>query len=107
MQLVQEEQFQKYDYGFIGNVNKYGTYFPPTYDLSKINTKIVIIYGTKDWLTHPKDVRWLSRQLPNVVKMMKVKGYNHLDFVWGLDAKDQIYEKIIKTIRQEEKGETR
>jgi len=102
MQLVQEEQFQKYDYGFLGNVNRYGTYYPPTYDLSQVKNKILIMYGTQDWLTHPKDVRWLSRQLPNVVETMKVKGYNHLDFVWGLDARDQIYEKIIKVMMKEE-----
>lgn len=47
-------KFQKYDHGSSENVHIYGSETPPEYDLSKITTKIHLIYGGNDWLIPPK-----------------------------------------------------
>lgn len=107
MQLVQKERFQKYDYGFWGNYAKYGKFTPDIYSLKNIENKIVIFYGDNDWLADPKDVRWLSKQLPNVVEKFVVADYNHLDFVWGLNAREEIYDKIVSMVKESEEEKSR
>jgi len=95
MQLVQDEKFQKYDYGTWENLKKYKSLYPDEYDLTAIQNKVVLFYGKSDWLTHPSDVAWLSQQLPNVHDTVKIEDYDHFDFVWGLNAREKIYNRII------------
>lgn len=102
MQLVQQEKFQKYDYGVWKNIVVYKKSRPDEYDLTEIKNKVVIFYGNNDWLSHPKDVDWLSKKLPNLIEKKLIHKYNHLDFVWGLNAKKKIYNKVVNMINQSE-----
>merc|ERR1712142_81467 len=95
-QLVQEGEFQKYDYGFFGNMYMYKSWSPPKYDLTKVNLPVVLISGTHDWLADPKDVDWLRSQLPQVISHKNITEYNHLDFIWGLSARNKVYKPIMK-----------
>lgn len=103
-QLIQEKKFQQYDYGYFGNIRKYGALKPRAYKLNKVTNKVVLISGSKDWLADPKDVKWLSKQLPNVVYAEQVNGYNHLDFIWGMSARNKVYKTIIKMARKMEQS---
>lgn len=47
-------KFKKYDYGILGNKNKYGTLNPPDYDLSKIKVPVSLYYSENDWLANVK-----------------------------------------------------
>lgn len=42
-------KFRQYDYGILGNMNKYGQLFPPDYDLGKITSPVALYYGSNDF----------------------------------------------------------
>lgn len=44
----------------------------------------------------------LSRHLPNIVLMEEVpfKPFNHADFVWAIDAKTLLYDRVIQVLRE-------
>lgn len=44
--------FRKYDYGFIGNLAKYGKLEPPDYEIEKITTPVVLFYSQNDLFAH-------------------------------------------------------
>lgn len=48
-------KFQQYHHGTDENIRIYGQPTPPEYDLSKVQTKIHILYGTND-LISPEQV---------------------------------------------------
>jgi len=47
-------KFRRYDYSFINNLLKYGTFDPPKYDLGKIKVPVSLHYGINDWLANVK-----------------------------------------------------
>lgn len=49
-----EGKFQKFDHGQKKNLELYGSPKPPEYNLSNINTKIHLLYGSNDWLVLKK-----------------------------------------------------
>lgn len=102
-QMVLTKEFKKYDHGTPGNMNRYGSDDPPFYDISEIDTPVVMLYGSEDTIIDPDDVDWAAKQLPNVKKMM-IDGYNHLDFIIATDAAESVYNKIIDIARLAEKG---
>lgn len=97
-QLVRSKVFQKYDYGYIENMIRYNSLTPPRYHFEKIGTPIVMMSGSKDWLAAPADVAWTAQQLPNLVRIHEIQGYNHLDFIWGMSAHAKVYGNIIQGI---------
>ena len=104
-QLIQNEgTFSKYDYGFLKNFYKYGSSSPPAYQLKNVKVPVVLISGSKDTLADPKDVAWLKTQLPHVLKFKQIKGYNHLDFIWGMSAREKVYKHLIAIIKKYEKN---
>lgn len=82
----------------------YHTYFqetPPFYDPSLMELPVVIYSGGQDWLADPSDVNKLTPQLKNIVKHKFIPEYNHLDFLWGINAKTVIYEDIVKHLKSQ------
>ena len=98
-QLIKSNRFQKYDYGWFGNLVMYFSFRPPIYHIEKIQTPVVLISGSEDWLASPKDVEWISEHLPNLKGNIKIKGYNHAAFVIAVNAEIEVNEKIIKSAR--------
>ena len=68
--------------------------------LAQVNVPVVLISGNNDWLADPKDVAWLRTQLPRVISHKKVVKYNHLDFIWGMSARNKVYKPIIKMMKR-------
>ena len=97
-QLVQSNKFQKYDEGWY-NMIKYGSMSPPQYDLTQIKSDISLFWGTQDTLADPEDVKYLAKTLKTVKNNVKVAGYNHLDFIWGMSAREKVYKQIIRMVR--------
>jgi len=97
-QLVKSQVFQKYDYGDLENLIRYHSLHPPIYHFETINTPMILFSGSDDWLAAPGDVVWTAKQLPHLLRIHEITGYNHFDFIWGMSAKNQVYDKIIKTI---------
>lgn len=79
--------FQKFDYGAIVNLQKYGQLTPPKYNLTNFNTKTMIFSGGQDFLADPTDVSWLLPQIASsTIYTKSLPTYSHLDFVWGETA---------------------
>lgn len=101
-QGVISKNFQKYDYGFSKNLQLYGSPIPPLYNLKKSTMPVVLIYGKNDFLVDPRDVKWLSKQLPNMLETYEVSRntWNHLDNNYSQFSKRLIFPKINEYLRK-------
>ncbi|KAG7201061.1 hypothetical protein KM043_017607 [Ampulex compressa] len=92
-QSILSRSFRKFDYGTVMNLKHYGSTQPPKYDLGRIKVPVAIFYSENDFLTAQADIQTLVNNLPNVVQTKKVEyaKFNHVDFLWGRDAKTLLY----------------
>ena len=73
---------------------------PPSYNVTELTVKTALFTGGQDWLADPTDVANLIPKIKDVVFYHKnISYYDHLDFIWGLDAATQVYSEIITQIR--------
>ncbi|XP_018049963.1 PREDICTED: lipase 3-like [Atta colombica] len=95
--IITMGKFRQYDYSLITNLMKYGTFYPPKYDLGKIKVPVSLHYSANDWLAHVDDVDQLEKELGNPLGKFLVpyKKFNHLDFMWAKDVKELLYNKIL------------
>ena len=63
---------------------------PPGYGIEVIKNDMVVFYGTEDIMTVPEDIEKLIAVLSNKTKVIKLKGYNHLDFVLSKTIRNDI-----------------
>lgn len=95
-QLVISGKFQMYDFGSPKeNLAHYNQTEPPVYNLGGIRTPIALYSATNDWLADPIDVARLRSELPNVVDYWNTDDWNHLDFIWAINGKKYLYERMI------------
>ncbi|XP_011637992.1 lipase 3-like isoform X1 [Pogonomyrmex barbatus] len=94
--------FRSYDYGITENYERYKQKIPPSYDVEKITAPIILFYAANDVLATEKNTLELSKRLPNVLLIEKVpyKFFNHIDFLWAIDAKTLLYDHILELIRK-------
>lgn len=62
-----------------------------------MKTPVAVFYGGQDWLSDVDDVR--KSVLPFLHNPLVVKyneTWNHLDFVWGVDANEYLYNVVLK-----------
>ena len=86
-----------YDFGTKGNnLKHYNQTEPPLYDLNKVQVPVALYWAVNDWLADPKDVEFLRQNLPNIVDDYEVLDWNHLDFVWAVNTKQEIYDRMVK-----------
>lgn len=94
--------FQKYDFGALQNIKRYGQKTPPMYDLSNINIPVRGFVGLDDELGDPIDNDYLTNTLTTVLKKdYKEYIYNncgHLTFMWGLNP-TQIFTDVLAEIQ--------
>ena len=101
-QMCAAKKLQKYDYESASlNMKHYNQTTPPQYDIRGITTPVALIAGGNDYLGDPRDVAWLEGQLhPDIiVKNEFYDDYNHLDFVWGVDANRRFYDSLIELVK--------
>lgn len=69
----------------------------PSYNITQLNIPTVLFTGDKDWLADPIDVANMIPKINTTGKVVNIPidGYEHLDFIWGLDAANRVYDKII------------
>ncbi|XP_072756353.1 lipase 3 [Anoplolepis gracilipes] len=90
-------KFRQFDYGLIGNIIKYSSFSPPSYDLRKIRVPVSLHYSNNDWLANVKDVEKLYKELANPYGKFRVPydKFNHLDYMWAINVKNLVYDKIL------------
>lgn len=101
-QLVRSAFFRQYDHGWLTNRRLYGQRTPPNYNLSNIRAPVALHYSLNDWMAEPVDVYELSRGLPNLVGLYQISDplFNHLDFVWGIDVRELVFNNVIKVMQE-------
>ncbi|CAH1179218.1 unnamed protein product [Phaedon cochleariae] len=106
MQITKTGQFKQYDHGWRNNLKIYGNETPPAYDLKKSTAPVALYYGPKDDLVSPKGAIATMKSLPNVVLFEKVdyEHFNHLDFLFGWNASELVYQKTIQLFKDFDNG---
>lgn len=99
-QLAHKEQFQAYDYGSKENMKKYNQTAPPVYKIEEIKIPIAVWSGGQDTFADPKDMARLLPRITNLIYHENFPAWGHLDFIWGLDATEKMYPKIIELLRK-------
>jgi len=101
-QGVNTGKFARYDYGTIGNLKHYNQRTPPLYNPSSVKVPVILMWGQEDYLADPTDVAWLASQLPNLVDNIRIAddNFNHLDFVWGVNADTLCYNILIEKLAE-------
>ncbi|GBP33663.1 Lipase 3 [Eumeta japonica] len=99
-QVHQSGVFRQFDHGWFSNKIKYGTFKPPEYIFKNVRTPVFLHYAENDWLSTPKDVDILYGKLPNAIKYkISLPKFNHLDFVFAIDARKLVYDRIINIMK--------
>ncbi|KAF2894642.1 hypothetical protein ILUMI_11540 [Ignelater luminosus] len=101
-QEIKSRRFRQWDYGSIGNLRKYGSLSPPKYKLKNIKAPVYLHYSRNDWLSHERDVDQLAKELGNLAgKFLSIdKKFNHVDYLFGIDARDQLYNRVIGLMKR-------
>ena len=60
---------------------------------------VAVYWAQNDWLADPTDVQALLPQLPNKLYDKYITKWDHMDFIWGMDAATRVYKDIIKKMR--------
>ncbi len=61
---------------------------------------VALFWGDLDWLADPRDVKdSIVPYVRNLIGDFEYADFNHLDFIWGLRAAPEVYDKVIKMIK--------
>lgn len=99
-QAVKSSKLMAYDYGKAGNMAHYNQSTPPMYNVRDMTVPTALWSGGQDTLADPQDVALLLTQIPKLVYHRYIKHWEHLDFIWGLDAPQEMYNKMIEMMRE-------
>jgi hypothetical protein len=104
-QGIDDKKFQMFDYGSDRkNNDNYGTPVPPQYrPFDMVKPPVAFFSGGQDVLADPQDVAYLLDLLPASNKPIynnTQAAYEHLDFVWGLNAYQLIYPDVLNLVKQ-------
>ncbi|NWW73164.1 LIPM Lipase, partial [Climacteris rufus] len=99
-QLIRADQFQAYDYGSKENMRKYNQTAPPVYKIEEIRIPTAVWTGGQDKFADPEDMARLLPRITNLIYHEHFPAWGHLDFIWGLDATEKMYMKIIELLKK-------
>ncbi|KAM8776342.1 gastric triacylglycerol lipase-like [Rhynchonycteris naso] len=103
-QAVNSGKFRAFDWGNpVQNMMHYNQPTPPNYNVADMNVPIAVWNGGNDWLADPQDVDLLLPKLSNLIYHKKIPFYNHLDFIWAMDAPQEVYNGIISMMEKDKK----
>lgn len=103
-QEIKSGYFRQFDYGSDKNSKRYNSTEPPNYNLDNIKSPISLYYSDEDYLAAQTDVEHLISELPNVNAIF-IPGYSHADFVWGMNAPEDVYRHIINDMKEAERSD--
>lgn len=101
-QLIKTGSFCKYDYDAAKNKKIYGQTMPPCYPLEDIRTPVAIFWGHGDTFSKPQDIDRIRARVSSIVVDERVGSgpFSHADFIYGVDAKRVLHDRIVQVLRQ-------
>ncbi|XP_063163536.1 lipase member M-like [Candoia aspera] len=97
-QVYETGQFKEFDYGS-KNMEKYNQTTPPLYDIRSMYIPTIIWSGGKDFISTPEDTELLLPVLRNLHSHKVIPHWMHYDFLFGLDARQELYDKLVEIIQ--------
>ncbi|EHB12416.1 Gastric triacylglycerol lipase [Heterocephalus glaber] len=74
---------------------------PPFYNVTAMSVPIAVWNGGNDLLADPRDVNDLLPKLSNLIYHKEILPYNHLDFIWAMNAPQEIYNEIVSMMAED------
>ncbi|XP_060097264.1 lysosomal acid lipase/cholesteryl ester hydrolase-like [Heteronotia binoei] len=93
-QMVQSGEFKYFDYGS-KNKAVYNMTTPPFYKVEDVTVPTAVWSGENDVIANSEDVKLLIPQITSLVFHKKIPGWQHADFVIGLDATYKLYPDML------------
>ena len=106
IQIYKAKRVQKYDYGsIIENMKHYGQINPPVYDLKQMrgySIPSIITISDSDPFANPQDTLDFIDNIENknIVNVMSLTNYNHIDYFWSESAAQEIFPKVINFLAE-------
>lgn len=99
--VIRKGTFAKYDYGWWGNLQRYGTSHPPSFDLNDIpdSLPLWIGYGGLDALADVTDVNRTLSELRSEPELLYLDNYGHIDFILSPKASGDVYGDLIRFLK--------
>ncbi|KAJ6657782.1 hypothetical protein lerEdw1_001969 [Lerista edwardsae] len=99
-QAISSGKFQAYDYGLAENLVHYKQALPLQYNISAMTVPTAMWTGGNDWLSGPLDVEQFLPKMGSLIFYKHIEDWNHLDFVFGSDAPEVMYDKILNILQE-------
>ncbi|CAF89870.1 unnamed protein product, partial [Tetraodon nigroviridis] len=99
-QAANRGKLTAFDFGAAENLKHYNQTTPPEYRLQDMKVPTALFSGGQDTLADPRDVAVLLTQVPQLVFHQHVQHWEHLDFIWGLDAPDVLFPNILELLHR-------
>uniref|UniRef100_A0A1I8MQ42 Lipase n=1 Tax=Musca domestica TaxID=7370 RepID=A0A1I8MQ42_MUSDO len=97
MQVIYSSEFRQYDFGLFENFARYSQAYPPRYPLERIHKLLHIWYSRGDETVKPQDVHRFAAGMPAVVlHRISDDNWSHSDYMFGLNARQQVNEPLIE-----------
>ena len=101
IQIYKAKRAQKFDYkNVLENFKNYGQAHPPLYDLNKMrgfSIPTLMTISDADPFCNPKDTLDFIENIQNkeVVNILNLTNYNHIDYFWADSAVEDVFPKIM------------